>query len=55
MPQIIHKNAVIVRQDELGINCWMPIRFLDRCRECFRYERCKVPREENRCCLRQAT
>lgn len=41
MPQIIDRNIAIVRQDELGTNCWMPIRFLNRCRECFRYERCK--------------
>ncbi len=41
MAQIIDRNTVIVTQDELGTNCWMPIRFLNRCRECFRYERCK--------------
>jgi hypothetical protein len=43
MAQVIDRNIVIVSQNELGINCWMPIRFLDRCRECFRYEKCKYP------------
>ena len=46
MPQIIDKNTVIIRQDELGINCWMPIRFLERCRECFRYEKCNYPEKK---------
>ena len=46
MPRIIDTNIAIVRQDELGINCWMPIRFLNRCRECFRYERCKYPEKK---------
>ena len=46
MPQIIDKNTAIVSQNELGTNCWMPIRFLKRCRECFRYERCKYPEKE---------
>jgi type I restriction-modification system DNA methylase subunit len=46
MPRIITGNAVIVTQDELGTNCWMPVRFLDRCRECFRYERCKYPEKK---------
>lgn len=40
MAQTISRNIIIVRQDELGTNCWMPIRFLDRCKECFRYEKC---------------
>ena len=46
MPQIIDRNIAIVRQNELGTNCWMPIRFLDRCRECFRYEKCKYPEKK---------
>lgn len=46
MAQIINRNAAVVRQDELGTNCWMPIRFLNRCRECFRYERCKYPEKK---------
>jgi hypothetical protein len=46
MPQIIDRNIAIVRQDELGTNCWMPIRFLDRCRECFRYEKCNYPEKK---------
>jgi len=46
MPRIIDTNIAIVRQDELGTNCWMPIRFLDRCRECSRYERCNYPEKK---------
>lgn len=46
MPQIIDRNTAIVTQDELGINCWMPVRFLNRCRECFRYERCNYPEKK---------
>ena len=46
MPQIIDRNTAIVSQNELGTNCWMPIRFLDRCRECFRYERCNYPEKK---------
>ncbi len=46
MVQTIGRNTVIVSQNELGTNCWMPIRFLDRCRECFRYEKCKYPEKK---------
>ena len=46
MAQIIDRNTAIVNQNELGTNCWMPIRFLNRCRECFRYERCKYPEKK---------
>lgn len=46
MPQIIDRNTVIVSQNELGTNCWMRIRFLTRCRGCFRYERCKYPEKK---------
>ena len=46
MPRIIDTNIAIVRQDELGTNCWMPIRFLNRCGECFRYERCNYPEKK---------
>jgi len=46
MARIINGNVAIVSQDELGTNCWMPIRFLDRCRECFRYERCNYPEKK---------
>ena len=46
MVQTIGRNTVIVRQDELGINCWMPIRFLNRCRECSQYEKCKYPEKK---------
>jgi len=46
MAWIINENVAIVRQDELGTNCWMPIRFLNRCKECFRYERCKYPEKK---------
>jgi len=46
MAQIIDRNTAIVSQNELGTNCWMPIRFLHRCRECFRYEECKYPEKK---------
>ncbi len=46
MAQTIGRNTVIVRQDELGTNCWMPIRFLSRCRECSRYEKCNYPEKK---------
>lgn len=46
MAQIIDRDIAIVSQNELGTNCWMPIRFLNRCRNCFRYERCKYPEKK---------
>ena len=36
-------RARIVSSRELGANCWLPLRFFGRCRECSRYKRCNYP------------
>lgn len=33
----------IVSFSRMGTACWLPIRFMQRCHECDRVERCKLP------------
>lgn len=36
-------KTIIVKASELGLSCWLPIRFAQTCFLCDRYSKCKYP------------
>jgi len=40
-------RVAVVSRKELGLNCWNSLRFVFRCRDCHRFEKCEYP-EKNK-------
>ena len=38
-----HGKIAVASVEEVGTNCWMPIRFLGMCYKCGRYDKCTYP------------
>ena len=36
-------KIAVVKVSDLGVNCWLPLRFVGECHKCQRYDHCKYP------------
>jgi len=40
-------EIIIIRAKNLGMRCWNPLRFLDRCHQCYQFKFCKYPEKRS--------